>query len=42
MRKLLAIFSRRSLRVDILTAFGGLLLITVLVVSSLFTATPPE
>jgi adenylate cyclase len=32
MRKLPAIFARRSLRVDILTAFGGLLLITVLVV----------
>jgi ABC-type uncharacterized transport system permease subunit len=32
MKKLLAIFTRRSLRVDILTACGGLLLITVLVV----------
>ena len=32
MRKLLNIFTRRSLRVDILTAFGGLLLVTVLVV----------
>jgi hypothetical protein len=32
MSKLPAIFTRRSLRVDILTAFGGLLLITVLVV----------
>jgi adenylate cyclase len=32
MRKLLNLFNRRSLRVDILTAFGGLLLVTVLVV----------
>jgi adenylate cyclase len=32
MNKVLSIFTRRSLRVDILTAFGGLLLITVLVV----------
>jgi hypothetical protein len=32
MKKLLAIFTRRSLRVDILTSCGGLLLITVLVV----------
>jgi hypothetical protein len=32
MRKFLSIFTRRSLRVDILTAFGGLLLVTVMVV----------
>ncbi len=32
MRKMLTLFTRRNLRVDILTIFGGLLLVTVLVV----------